>query len=177
MSDHRRTPGRKAYVLPGWFLTFTAAACVVGLLGLGWVVMLAPDDEEPADPSAATSTPTPTPSPTPSASPTPTASPTPSPKPKPKPKVSRKDVDVTVLNATRTTGLARQVSARVRAAGWTVASVGDWRTGAAQTAVHFPRGRKAEARLLAKDLGIDAVLPSTSGMRSDRLTVILLGLP
>jgi hypothetical protein len=176
VSDHRRTPGRKAYVLPGWFLTFTAAACVVGLLGLGWVVMLAPD-EDPADPSAATSTPTPTPSPTPSPTPTASETPKPSPKPKPKPKVSRKDIDVTVLNATRTTGLARQVSARVRAAGWTVASVGNWRSGAAQTAVHFPRGRKAEARLLAKDLGIDAVLPSTSGMRSDRLTVILLGLP
>jgi hypothetical protein len=45
VSDHRRTPGRKAYVLPGWFLTLTAAACVVGLLGLGWIVMLAPEDD------------------------------------------------------------------------------------------------------------------------------------
>lgn len=176
MSDHRRTPGRKAYVLPGWFLTLTAAACVAGLLGLGWVVMLAPDDD-PSTPSAATSTPTPTPTPSPTPSPTPTASESPTPSPKPKPKVSRKDIDVTVLNATRTTGLAKQVAARVTAAGWTVASVGNWRTGAAQTAVHFPRGRKAEARLLAKDLGVDAVLPSTGGMRSDRLTVILLGLP
>ena len=174
MSDHRRTPGRKAYVLPGWFLTLTAAACVAGLLGLGWVVFFAPDDDSTPT-SAATSTPTPTPSPTPS--PTPTASESPKPSPKPKPKVSRKSIDVAVLNATRTTGLARQVATRVRAAGWTVASVGNWRTGAAQTAVHFPGGRKAEARLLAKDLGIDAVLPSTDGMRSDRLTVILLGLP
>ena len=176
MSDHRRTPGRKAYVLPGWFLTLTAAACVVGLLGLGWIVMLAPEDDSTPEPSAATSTPTPTPSPTPSPTPTASETPTPSPKPK-KPAVSRKDIDVTVLNATRTVGLARQVAARVRAAGWTVASVGNWRTGAAQTAVHFPQGRKAEARLLAKDLGVDAVLPSTRGMRSDRLTVILLGLP
>ena len=175
MSDHRRTPGRKAYVLPGWFLTLTAAACVAGLLGLGWVVFFAPDDEPTPTASTATSTPTPTPTPTPS--PTPTASESPTPKPKPKPKVSRKSIDVAVLNATRTTGLARQVATRVRAAGWTVAAVGNWRTGASQTAVHFPRGRKAEARLLAKDLDIDAVLPSTSGMRSDRLTVILLGLP
>jgi hypothetical protein len=82
-----------------------------------------------------------------------------------------------VLNATRTTGLAKQVSARVTAAGWTVAGVGNWRTGAAQTTVHFPPGHKAEARLLAKDLGIDAVLPSSSAMRPNRLTVILLGLP
>ena len=162
-------------MLPGWFLTLTAAACVAGLLGLGWVVLFVPDDDSTPTPSVAPSTPTPRPSPTPS--PTPTASESPTPSPKPKPKVSRKDIDVTVLNATRTTGLAKQVAARVRAAGWTVASVGNWRTGAAQTAVHFPGGRKAEARLLAKDLGIDAVLPSTSGMRSDRLTVILLGLP
>jgi hypothetical protein len=82
-----------------------------------------------------------------------------------------------VLNATRTTGLARQVSGRIEARGWTVVSVGNWRTGAAQTAVHYPEGHKAEAQLLAKDLGIDAVLPRSSAMRSNRLTVVLLGLP
>ena len=168
MVEHRRTPGRKAYVLPGWFLALTAAACVVGVIGLGWVVFFAPDDD--STPTAA-STSTPTPSPTP----TPTESPTPS--PEPEPTVSRKDIDVSVLNASRTVGLAKQVSARVTKAGWTVGGVGNWRTGAAQTAVHFPRGHKDEAQLLAKDLGIDAVLPSTNGMRSDRLTVILLGLP
>ena len=43
--------------------------------------------------------------------------------------------------------------------------------------MHFPRGHKPEARLLAKDLGIDAVRPVVTGMRTDRLTVILLGLP
>jgi hypothetical protein len=177
VSDHRRTPGRKAYVLPGWFLTFTAAACVVGLIGLGWVVFLAPDDSAPA--AVATSTPTPTPTQTPSPTPTPTPTPSesPTPKPKPKPNVSRKDIDVAVLNATHTTGLAKQVAGRATAAGWNVAAVGNWRTGASQSAVHFPRGHKAEARLLAKDLGIDAVLPATSGMRYNRLTVILLGLP
>jgi hypothetical protein len=174
--DHRKTPGRKAYVLPGWFLTLTAAACVVGLIGLGWVVFFVSDDDpEPA--AAPASTPSPTATPTPTPSPTPSPSTSPKPSPKPEPVVSRKDIDVSVLNATRTPGLARQVSARVTKAGWTVAGVGNWRTGAAQTAVHFPRGRKDEAQLLAKDLGIDAVLPSTGGMRSDRLTVILLGLP
>lgn len=175
MVDHRRTLGRKAYVLPGWFLALTAAACVVGLIGLGWVVFFLPDDPEPA--TAPVSSPTPTATPTPTPPPTPTPSATPSPAPKPKPKVSRKDIDLSVLNATRTTGLARQVSARATDAGWTVAGVGNWRQGASRTAVHFPRGRKAEARLLAKDLGIDAVLPITGGMRADRLTVILLGLP
>ncbi len=175
MVDHRKTLGRKAYVLPGWFLTLTAAACVVGLIGLGWVVFFLPDDPEPV--ATPVSSPTPTATPTATPSPTPTPSATPTPTPKPEPKVSRKDIDLSVLNATRTTGLARQVSARATDAGWTVAGVGNWRQGASQTAVHFPRGRKAEAQLLAKDLGIDAVLPSTGGMRADRLTVILLGLP
>ena len=173
MVDHRRTPGRKAYVLPGWFLTLTAAACVAGLIGLGWVAFFGSDDS-PAT-VAATSTPTPTPTPTPSPTPSPSESPTPS--SKPKPAVSRKHIDVTVLNATRTHGLARQVGARVTAAGWTLRSVGNWRSGRPESAVYFPRGHKPEARLLAKDLGIDAVLPVVTGMRTDRLTVVLLGLP
>ncbi len=178
MIDHRRTPGRKAYVLPGWFLTLTAAACVLGLIGLGWVAFFPPDDQTPA---AATPTSTPSVTPTPSATPSPTLSPsespTPKPKPKPEPKVSRNDIKVNVLNATRTTGLARQVAARITRKGWDVGSVGNWRTGAAQTAVHYPEGHKDEARLLAKDLDIGSVMPSTRGMRSNRLTVILLGLP
>jgi hypothetical protein len=84
---------------------------------------------------------------------------------------------VSVLNASRTVGLARKVANRAEKAGWTVGAVGNWRTGATQNAVHFPSGRKAEGRLLAQDLGIDAVLRSTAGMRTDRLTVILLRLP
>ena len=101
----------------------------------------------------------------------------PTPKPKPEPKVSRNDIKVNVLNATRTTGLAKQVAARIERKGWDVGAVGNWRTGAARTAVHFPEGHKDEAQLLAKDLDINSVLPSTRGMRSNRLTVILLGLP
>ena len=70
----------------------------------------------------------------------------------------RKNIDVAVLNATRTSGLARQVSGRIEKAGWTVADMGNWLTGAAQTAVHLPRGHKPEAQLSAEDLGIDGVL-------------------
>ncbi len=178
MVDHRRTLGRKAYVLPGWFLSLTAAACVAGLIGLGWVVFFTDGDSD-AGAAASTATPTPTVTPTPSPTPTPTPTPSesPSPSPDPKPKVSRDDIAVSVLNATRTVNLAQRVAGRVTDAGWTVAAVANWRYGASQTAVYFPRGNRPEARLLAKDLGIDAVLPATNGMRSDRLTVILLGLP
>jgi hypothetical protein len=174
--DHRRTPGRKAYVLPGWFLTLTAAACVAGLIGLGWVAFFPPDDSNPAA-AAPISTPSATPTPTPTPSPTPSPSESPTPTKKPEPKVSRNAIQVNVLNATRTTGLAKQVAARITRKGWTVGGVGNWRTGAARTAVHYPRGHKDEAQLLAKDLDVDSVLPSTRGMRSNRLTVILLGLP
>ncbi len=174
MVEHRRTPGRKAYVLPGWFLALTAAACVVGVIGLGWVVFLAPDDD-PTPTATSRSTPSPTPTATPS--PTPTPSESPSPSPEPEPTVSRDAIDVTILNATRTSGLARQVSARVEKAGWTVRSLGNWRSASAESTVHFPRGHKPEARLLAKDLGIDDVRPIVNGMRPDRLTVVLLGLP
>ena len=176
MVDHRRTPSRKAYVLPGWFLSLSLAACVAGVIGLAWVVFFDPgggSDDKPTPAASATTTPTPTPTPTPK--PTPSESPTPS--PKPKPSVDRSSIDVSVLNASRTVGLAKKVAARATSAGWTVRTVANWRTGASQTAVHYPSGRKAEAKLLAKDLGIDAVVPSTAGMRSDRLTVILLSLP
>ena len=160
-------------MLPGWFLTLTAGACVAGLIGLGWVAFVAPDPDTSPVSAPVTSTPTPSPTPTP----TPSSTPTPTPKPKPKPTVSRDGIQVSVLNATRTVGLAKKVSTRVTAAGWSVAGVGNWRYGAGQTAVHFPVGRQAEAQLLAQDLGVDAVLPAVSGMRSDRLTVLLLGLP
>ena len=170
MVDHRKTLSRRAYVLPGWFLGITMVTCVLGLIGLGWAVFFTGDESEPASaPTTATASPTPTPTP----SPTPSESPS----PEPEPEVTRADIDVAVLNASRTVGLARRVANRAENAGWTVTAVGNWRTGAAQNAVHFPSGRKAEARLLAKDLGIDAVRPSTTGMRSDRLTVILLRLP
>lgn len=174
MVDHRRTPGRKAYVLPGWFLSVTAVVCVVALFGLGWVVLFGPEgDTAPAS----ASTPTPTPSATTSPTATPSESPTPKPKPKPKPTVSRQNIGLSVLNASRTVGIAKTVGQRATTAGWTVVTVANWRTGAAQSAVHYPAGHQDEAKLLAKDLGISAVLPSTDGMRSDRLTVILLSLP
>lgn len=157
-------------MLPGWFLVLTAAACLVGVLGLGWTVFFAGDDAQPAGatPSAtATAAASPTPSPTEDASPS----------PEPEPQVSREDIKVSVLNASRTVGLAGKVATRARKAGWTVGGVGNWRYGAAENAVYFPSGRKAEARLLAEDLGIDRVLRRTPAMRSNRLTVILLRLP
>ncbi len=159
-------------MLPGWFLVLTAAACLVGVLGLGWTVFFTGDDAQPAG-----ATPSATATATATAAPSPTPSPTEDDSPSPEPQVSREDIKVSVLNASRTVGLAGKVATRARKAGWTVGGVGNWRYGAAENAVYFPSGRKAEARLLADDLGIDRVLRRTAEMRSNRLTVILLRLP
>lgn len=186
MVEHRRTVSRRGSVLPAWFFVVVAVLSLGGLGVAGaaaWDLTRAGDD-----PASAAPAPDPTPTPTPEPEPTgtepvepeetePTASPEPTPSPSPTPTVSRSDVAVSVLNATRTPGLAAQVSGRVSAAGWTVAATGNWAGGAAQTAVHYPPGREAEARLLADDLGIGAVVPAVQGMNTERLTVLLLSLP
>jgi cytoskeletal protein RodZ len=179
--EHRRTPSRRAYVLPGWVLAVVAAACVLGVIGLAWVALSGGDDDQmPASyggPTSSTASPSSSPTPTPTATPTPTPTPSESPTPSPTPEVDRSAIAVSVLNASTTTGLARQVAQRVEQAGWTVGAIGNWRTGSTVNAVHYPAGHEAEARLLAKDLGIDAVLPSTNGMSTVRLTVVLHRLP
>ncbi len=172
-------------MLPAWFFLLVA---VVSLGGLGAAGAAAWDLTRGGDESAAAA-PTPSPSPSESAEPEPsrpettepTASPeptpTPTPTPPPTPTAGRSDVAVSVLNATRTPGLAAQVAGQVTAAGWTVSATGNWAGGAAQTAVHYPPGREAEAQLLADDLGIAAVVPAVQGMNTERLTVLLLSLP
>lgn len=185
MVEHRRTVSRRGSVLPAWFFVVVA---VLSLGGLGVAGAAAWDVTRSGEEPAAAA-PSPDPTPTESAEPEPTepepepeeteptASPEPSPTPSPTATVTRSDVAVSVLNATRTPGLAAQVSGRVSAAGWTVAATGNWAGGGAQTAVHYPPGREAEARLLADDLGIAAVAPAVQGMNTERLTVLLLSLP
>ncbi|GAA2078511.1 hypothetical protein GCM10009821_17960 [Aeromicrobium halocynthiae] len=184
MVEHRRTVSRRGSVLPAWFFVVVAVVSLGGVAVAGaaaWDITRAGDEPASAAPS-------PDPVPTTGPEPTgtepvepeetePTAEPEPTPSPSPTPSVSRSDVAVSVLNATRTPGLAAQVSGRVSAAGWTVAATGNWAGGAAQTAVHYPPGREAEARLLADDLGIPAVVPAVQGMNTERLTVLLLSLP
>ncbi|MEH3032573.1 MAG: LytR C-terminal domain-containing protein [Aeromicrobium erythreum] len=173
---HRRTPSRSILVLPGWFFVLSAVLCVAAA---AWLAVVAldggSDDPDPvarATPSATTPSPTAT-TPSPSAT-TPSPSPSPSPTPSPTPTVDRSSIGVSVLNGTRTPGLARRSVAAVQRAGWTVAGVGNWRGAVATSTVFYPAGREAEARQLARDLDVDAVAPAVAGMRSDRLTVVLL---
>ncbi|RYY42692.1 MAG: LytR family transcriptional regulator [Actinomycetales bacterium] len=113
---------------------------------------------------------------TPDAPETPEPEPTETSEPEPtEPAVDRSSIQVSVLNASRTQGLARTVGQRVTAEGWTVGAVGNWRGYSAANTVHYPQGREAEARQLADDLGIQAVAPIVNGMSGQRLTIVLVG--
>ncbi len=189
MSDHRRTVSRKAYVLPGWGLLLVLLLVVGGAGWLGWLVVSG-DDDGAAPTAAPTASATAEPTPDTSASPTPSASAEPTPsateptpteptptEPEPTAGADRSAIGVSVLNASRTGGLAATVSQQVEAAGWTVGAVGNWRGSVAENSVHYPQGREAEARLLAEDLGIAAVAPVQNGMTTERLTVLLVTTP
>lgn len=81
---------------------------------------------------------------------------------------------VVVLNETRRTGLAAETAARLRARGWRVDRVGNFRGNVGETTVYYPRGAEQAARALAADLvGVDRVRPVFPGIAPDRLTVVL----
>ncbi len=80
-----------------------------------------------------------------------------------------------MLNNTTIQGLATTYSAKVKAAGWTDVRVGNWRGSIAGNTVYFPSQLEQQAKLLGDDLGIDRIVPSIAGMRTDRLTIILAG--
>lgn len=186
MSDHRRTVSRKAFVMPGWALLGVG---LVALVAAGWLVWIGVDaatgsgDATPsAAPSAVATTPTPSPEPSDEPTPTPTRTTEPSPEPTEpeptettEPAVDRTSIAVSVLNASRSQGLAATVGQRVQAAGWSVGAVGNWRGYVGQNTVHYPAGFEVQARQLADDLGIAAVAPLQNGMSGSRLTVLLIG--
>lgn len=174
--DHRRTPSRKAYVPASWFIVLTILLCVGAAGWLGWLYVDGGSETETTDatPPATSSTPTPEPTKT-----TSKATPTPS---KPKPSktkatqpVVRRDVPVSVLNNTTIQGLATTYSAKVRAAGWTVGAIGNWRGSIAGNTIYYPSALLEQARLLGRDLGIGRILPIIATMQTDRLTIILSG--
>ena len=81
---------------------------------------------------------------------------------------------VEVYNNSTITGLAARTAGELRAAGWNVVSTGNWSVDIKpETTVYYPAGLRDQARLLARDLGADRVLPAVSPMRFDLLTVIL----
>lgn len=180
MVAHRKTPSRKAYVLPGWFFGLATVVVVLAAAGLVWVAVSGDDSDAPQASPTTSATPSSSPSATRTPSPTrttpsPSATPT-KPSPSPTPTASRTAVGVSVLNGSRTAGLARSTSLTVQQRGWTVSTVGNWRAGGvAQSTVFYPVGREAEGRLLAQDLGLGTVAAALPGMSTSRLTVVVLG--
>lgn len=171
--DHRRTPSRNLYVPSSWFVVLTIVACLAAVGGLGWLLVVGDTSKDSATPPSATAT-TPAPEPT-ETEPTETEpTPTPTPTPTETETVSR-DTPVSVLNNTGTPGAAGAFSTKVEDAGWTVGGVGNWRGSVAENTVYYPDGLQEQAEQLAKDVGIDRVLPRVDPMRTDRLTIILSG--
>jgi hypothetical protein len=166
MTDHRSTTGQRAYQLPSWFFVLTAVLSLLALAYAGWAFFGHP--REPATMEAT--------GPTVSTSPTvrPTRQPTSSPKAD---DGRRSGIDVVVLNASETPGLAARVADTAREAGWTVGEVGDWIYPAVINAVYYSEGHQSEAEILADDVGIESVRPARAGMNTDGLTVLLVYSP
>jgi hypothetical protein len=165
MTDHRRTPSQRAYQLPTSFFVLTAVLSVLALAYAGWAFFGHPSGKTSMtiEPTASTS-PAVTPTPRQASSAAPADG-------------RRSGIDVVVLNASETPGLAADVADAARAAGWTVDEIGDWIYPAVINAVYYPEGHQSEAEILADDVGIDSVRPARSGMSTDDLTVLLVYSP
>lgn len=166
MTDHRRTAGQRAYQLPSWFFVLTAVLSVLALAYAGWAFFSPPRGAmtmEETGPAVSTS---------------PTVTPAQQPKSSPKAEDGRRSgIDVVVLNASETPGLAARVADKAREAGWTVGEVGNWIYPAVVNAVYYPEGHQSEAEILADDVGIESVRPARRGMSTDGLTVLLVYSP
>lgn len=83
-------------------------------------------------------------------------------------------IRVTVLNATRTSGLAASVAATLRSAGWTVPTTDNYRKSQPPTTVFYARAdQDATARAVADDIGGDPKVQQSSEFGSDRITVVI----
>jgi hypothetical protein len=176
MIDRRGTPSQRAYQLPGWFFVLTVLLGVFALAAVGWA-FLGDRLDAPLDARQTSAAPTPSePAPEPATS-RPTSGSTPADEGDDEPDSQRPDIDVIVLNASETPGLARDIAATARESGWTVAEVGDWIYPAVVNAVYYPEGRQAEAEKLSGDIAVESVRPARPGMSTDALTVLLVSSP
>lgn len=86
----------------------------------------------------------------------------------------RADIAIVVLNETSRSGLAATVATRLRAKGWTVTGVGNFRGAVPATTVYYPVGHEAAAQAAAKSLPTPArILPRFGNLSTSRLTVIV----
>jgi hypothetical protein len=84
------------------------------------------------------------------------------------------DLEVVVLNATSRKGLAGTVAQRLRAKGWTVAVIGNFRGNVPATTVYYPPGAQADAEAAAAGLPTEPrVRPRFGNLSTSRLTVVV----
>ncbi len=172
--------GRRALDQRGMALTSPIALLSAGAVVVAGVAFLATGTEqEPAPEPVQAAAPVAT-RPSPSQSQTPAPRPVirekkkPAKPPKPKaPPVKRGETYVEVYNNSGISGLAGSTAARAQGAGWQVVGSDNWYGTIPASTVYFPERLSAEAKLLARDLGIDRLMPAQGEMRLDRLTVIL----
>jgi hypothetical protein len=82
---------------------------------------------------------------------------------------------VDVLNGSTVTGLAQRSAAEVRAAGWTVGQVGNWRRTTITTeTIYYGPGDEGSARRLGRELdGDQRIAAALPGMSTARLTLVV----
>ena len=82
---------------------------------------------------------------------------------------------VDVLNQSAAGGSAAQTADQLRAAGWRIGRVDDFRGNVSETTIYFPPGLRPEARQLRGDLpGSLRLQPAFSTLKAGRLSVILV---
>jgi LytR cell envelope-related transcriptional attenuator len=79
---------------------------------------------------------------------------------------------VEVYNNSGVTGLAAKRARLLEGAGWKVAATDNWYGDIPANTVYYPPRLHADARRLAKVLGILRLRPAVAPMQFDRLTVI-----
>lgn len=128
-----------------------------------------PTTAAPPSPTSSAST---TVTPSPVQSPTAPAPPVSEPPATAQPAVAK--VPVTVLNNSRRSGLASDVAAQLRAKGWPIAKVGNYRGRIAMTTVYYAAGQLTQARELAREFPqIQRVEPRFDGLPGHGLTLVV----
>lgn len=83
---------------------------------------------------------------------------------------------VTVLNNSRTTGLANQTAGVLRKQGWAVATIGNYTGRVPGTTVFYPAGEEAAAHALGDAFpAVQQVLPRFEGLPGDGLSLVVTG--
>jgi LytR cell envelope-related transcriptional attenuator len=176
----RPRPGdrERGVALPPWAIGVSIGVVVLAMLA--FVVTGSPDrgDEAAADPISEASpsgkTTAPPSEPPAKDQPSQPAKPT-TKRPPPDPDRHERAAYVEIYNNSGIAGLANETAARLQDTGWKVVGADNWYGNIPASTVYYPERLRADARLLAADLGIRRLHAAVDPMRFDRLTVILTG--